>query len=570
MAPNATRQCPNIHPESLGIMRSRTAKVTDAMNRRAATDWRRVFALDLRALALFRIGIGVLLLLTLATLWPEIPAFYTDEGILPRWARGELNSEESFPSLCWQISPYMWAGNTQAVQGIFVVQGLVALLLAAGWNSRWMAFASWLLLVGLQARNPQIMQAGDEILRNMLFFSMFLPLGARYSLDARRGTRPGLRPDLPALDRSVADFSIAELPVSILNLGSAAFILQLLCVYFFTGLLKSDPVWRTQLSAVHYSMHVDHFTTALGYRLASIPELTKLVTLVTMVLEHAGPVLLLLPGVGWRIRLMLVLAFMGFHVGIGLCMSLGLFPLTCIICWLALVPTPAIDACIRWGNARDCSMARVAASGHERVAVEIPQYAEEMRLTLASQILLSMILAYMFLINGIRLNGLGVYANLGDGPIRTIGEAAQVNQYWSMFAARPPIFGGWYDMRATLSDGREVNLWNPDQPVQESRPVLVSAMYPSSRWRKTCVVLYERHSPTHRACLGEYLVRRYERLHPQAHVVDACIILRAAVSPSPDQGAKPTRETIIPVVLWQRSREIDDPREQLAVLVRMD
>ena len=517
-------------------------------------DWRTVFALDLRAIAAFRVGVGIVLLLMLAHLWPEIPAFYTDDGILPRSSRPSLNVEEAFPGLCWQLSPYMLTGETNTVRALFLVQGFIALALVVGWKSRWMALASWLLLVGLQARNPLIMQGGDDVLRNMLFFSLFLPLGARFSLDARARSLCEPQPALPA---------------QVAHVGSAAFILQLLCVYFFTGLLKSDPVWRTEFTALHFAMHLDHLTTSFGYRLAAFPLLTKLLTFGTMLLEHVGPILLLVPRLDWRARLALVLSFMSLHIGIALCVSIGLFPFTCIVCWMALLPTEAINAAIAWGCRWSHRLTGVATEPERLAAATEIGGASRFGLTLASRVLLVTLVTYMLVVNVVRLNGMGVYANLPNGPLRTIGEAAQINQYWCMFAARPAVFGGWYDMRATLADGREVNLWNPNLPVQESRPELVSATYPSLRWRKSCMILFERHSPTHRAGLGEYLVRRYERAHPDSKVVDARIILRAAISPDPDQSAKPAHETIIPVVLWQRSRDIGDPREQLAILVGM-
>lgn len=246
----------------------------------APSPWRTVFALDLRALALYRIGLAAVLLLMLAQLWPDLAAFTTDNGILPRSARPQLNVEEAFPGLCWQLSLHMASGELAWQQGLVALQALVAAALLVGWKTRWMALASWLLLVSLQARNPLILQGGDDVLRNMLFWSLFLPLGARFSLDANRRT---LRGDAQPLPDDVA------------HLGTAGFILQLLCVYFFTGLLKSDPVWRTEFTALHYALHLDHLTTRFGYWLVSFPALTKLLTAGTMLLEHAGPILLLVP-----------------------------------------------------------------------------------------------------------------------------------------------------------------------------------------------------------------------------------------------------------------------------------
>ena len=522
----------------------------------APSPWRTVFALDLRALALYRIGLAAVLLLMMAQLWPDLAAFTTDNGILHRSARPQLNVEEAFPGLCWQLSLHMWSGELAWQQGLVALQALVAAALLVGWKTRWMALASWLLLVSLQARNPLILQGGDDVLRNMLFWSLFLPLGARFSLDARHRT---LRGDAQPLPDDVA------------HLGTAGFILQLLCVYFFTGLLKSDPVWRTEFTALHYALHLDHLTTRFGYWLVSFPALTKLLTAGTMLLEHAGPILLLVPRLDWRVRLVLVLSFMSLHVGIALCCAIGLFPLTCIVCWVALIPTQALHALARLA-ARRPSLATPNAVA-EAVKLPQPPITQSpphplLSLSKPSGVLLGSLIAYMLLINIARLDGGGVYTNVANGPLKVLGEAAQINQYWCMFAARPAPFGGWYDMRATLADGREVNLWTLDQPVQSTRPAVVSETYPSLRWRKTCMILFERHAPTHRACFGDYLVRRYQRLHPDSPaIVDARIILHAALSPDPDQPAKSPNETIVPITLWQLGHDLGDPREHLATLL---
>ncbi len=37
------------------------------------------------------------------------------------------------------------------------------MLLAAGWRTRWVTAASWVLMMSLQARNPAVRNGGDEI-----------------------------------------------------------------------------------------------------------------------------------------------------------------------------------------------------------------------------------------------------------------------------------------------------------------------------------------------------------------------------------------------------------------------
>lgn len=78
-----------------------------------------------------------------------------------------------------------------------------------------------------------VLNAGDVILRLLLFWSMLLPLGARWSLDAARaGRRP---PDL------------------VTGGAAAALLLQVAFIYVFTGLKKTGATWNEDYTALALS-----------------------------------------------------------------------------------------------------------------------------------------------------------------------------------------------------------------------------------------------------------------------------------------------------------------------------
>jgi hypothetical protein len=64
-----------------------------------------------------------------------------------------------------------------------------------------MVFLSFLMLVSVHGRNPTLMQGGDHLMRAMLFWSIFLPLGARWSFDAA-GREPGPNVIISGVDRT--------------------------------------------------------------------------------------------------------------------------------------------------------------------------------------------------------------------------------------------------------------------------------------------------------------------------------------------------------------------------------
>ena len=61
---------------------------------------------------------------------------------------------------------------------------LVALLL--GWRTRWAAAANFLIILSVHERDLWVLNGGDTMMRLLAFWSLFISLGAVWSLDARR------------------------------------------------------------------------------------------------------------------------------------------------------------------------------------------------------------------------------------------------------------------------------------------------------------------------------------------------------------------------------------------------
>src|SRR5262245_64238108 len=99
---------------------------------------------------------------------------------------------------------------------LFVAAGVSALALLVGHRTRLATIASWLLFTSLNTRNPMVVLGADVLLRVVLFWAMFLPLGARYSVDrAWLGATKDSRP-------------------RVLSAATVAYLLQIVLVYWFT------------------------------------------------------------------------------------------------------------------------------------------------------------------------------------------------------------------------------------------------------------------------------------------------------------------------------------------------
>jgi hypothetical protein len=273
------------------------------------------FHLDTRSLVLFRIGLALMLIYDYADRLPDARAHYSDAGIVPR---SSLPRDVS-------LSVHVLSGSAWWSGLLMVVGLLFAFALLAGYKTRLVLFISWFLLISLHGRNPALQSGGDEVFRLALFWAIFLPLGARFSLDAAKHRAAGGE---PAPDR-------------IVSVASAALILQVCMIYLFAGSWKWDPVWRSEGTAVWHALHVDHLTTRIGILVRQLPlGLLKLLSFATVWgIETVAPVLLFVPFATGPLRTFTVLSFIAFHVGLGVCLALGNFPLICVVVWLALLPT---------------------------------------------------------------------------------------------------------------------------------------------------------------------------------------------------------------------------------------
>jgi predicted DCC family thiol-disulfide oxidoreductase YuxK len=144
---------------------------------------RTVFGCDLRSLAAFRVGLGLALLFDLFGRSRDLEAHYTDTGVLPRDLL--FQTTDSFV-----LSLHVLGGSVAFEVLLFALAGMAAVLLVLGWNTRWVAITSWIFLASLHARNPMVLDPGDNLLLTLCFLGMFLPIGRQYSIDSAMDPEP--------------------------------------------------------------------------------------------------------------------------------------------------------------------------------------------------------------------------------------------------------------------------------------------------------------------------------------------------------------------------------------------
>ena len=272
------------------------------------------YGLDLRSLALFRIGLAFVIGIDLITRMGDLRPHYTDQGVLPRPAAMAWLSEGY-----WSI--HLLSGHLWGQALIFLAAIALALAMLVGYRTRLATIASWALLISLHNRNPALIFAADDVLRAVMFWAMFLPLGARYSIDSALNPTPQARQ-------------------SFLGVATLALMVQQCFIYMFSAFFKTtSSTWWPEGSAVYYALSFDQYVTPLGAWLLHLGSLLPLVTFITLLLEWVGPLFLFVPIRTSRLRNLAIITFILLHLGFGLTLHLGIFPLLSIVTWLAFMPT---------------------------------------------------------------------------------------------------------------------------------------------------------------------------------------------------------------------------------------
>ncbi len=286
---------------------------------------RQLFAIDLRSLALFRILIALAVIANVITLLPNLGAFLVEDGLFTR-SHAVGNRSAHFFSL-YYLSGATW------YTGLLLLSTLGAgLALLFGFRTRIATVVTWILVVSLTNRISIIGYGGDMQLCVLLFWAMFLPLGARFSVDAALAEEPS--------DNRY--FSVASL----------AILLQVLYLYFIGALLKNGSFWVESFDAVYYALTSVQVSSPLAAGLATFPSLMIGLSTYVYFLELLAIVFLFFPVIFQYTRAFVLPQLVAMHLGFAALLTVGLFPLISIAGLMLFVPALFWDRLLPWWNGR--------------------------------------------------------------------------------------------------------------------------------------------------------------------------------------------------------------------------
>lgn len=283
---------------------------------------KKTFSFDDRSMALYRVLIGIVVMADVIYRLEDLTNFYTDIGIIPR---AIFINEMAMP---WSFSFHLANGSLGFAIIIFSIHLILGLMMTLGYKTRWATIGAFVMAVSVHNRNWLVNNGGDDVLRAILFLSIFLPLNRCFSIDSA----------MQKEKKPTTDY---------FSTWTLAFFLQVFVIYFVSYILKNHPIWRSDFTAVFYSSRLDIFATPFAIWMRGYPLLEKASTIFTIYLEWLGPLLLigafLFRKYWWVVRTTLVVLFISFHFGIFLSMNIGLFTFIAMAMWTLFIPGPLWD-----------------------------------------------------------------------------------------------------------------------------------------------------------------------------------------------------------------------------------
>lgn len=384
---------------------------------------------DARPLGIFRIAFAALMLkealyhLFVAEIW------YSDAGMMPAHLLRRM--APTTPSL---MSFLPETGMTMVFFGMWA---LVALLLLLGWQTRLMTVFNFVLLVSVINRNPLVVTGADSVMQALAFWSLCLPLGRWYSLDARR-------------QRATPSNRIFAFPLRMIQV-------QIALIYIFTTIFKlHGETWQNG-DALYMALQVRMHTFPIAEWLlanASL-DLLRALTYLALILEGAFALLVFAPILQPYLRTVGLAGGIVLHLGIGVVMNVPNFPLVMLTSYLLLIDPRWLD----WAAPKYALIppndAAKAGAGCRATLTGIPAALGKGAYRGVSVLMLASVMGFVIWSNILSDDRLAIQLNVPaiPRPVEDVMRATGLWQSWGMFAPNPLGFEGWFGLNGIFPDG---------------------------------------------------------------------------------------------------------------------
>lgn len=404
---------------------------------------REVFTIDLRSLAVLRILIASIIFYYLALIGSSAPMFYQETGVLPMDLNREavLQSGGGFWSVLWLSESVNWFWLCVAITGLATTS------LMLGFCTTISTVVTLVMVWSFQVRNPLVLTAGDILLRMVLVWGVFLPWGKLWSID-----------DLWARSKHGTP-SVMQLK----SFATAAIMLQLAFIYFFSGVAKFNGGWSG--TALVQSLNLEMYVRGNWDWLIDQRLLVNGLAIGILIVEIVGPILLFVPKVNqyWRGMMMALMCLM--HLGIWLSMSIGVFSIVAIVTWLVFIPGEVWNQLLGRPDPMKRQRKRRTSQSHSKNRV--------------SQYVCAALLVFVVLLNLDKTR----FGQFLPNQLNSFATILMIQQEFKMFA-NPPTASPWPQYVSTLNDGDVVDLFRGNARATDEKPRSVYRYLKSQFWRR--------------------------------------------------------------------------------------
>ena len=295
--------------------------------------------IDARSLGLFRIAMALVLRGDLFRRWAWLRVFYSNDGVLPNHNH-IFNLRDK--AQVWSILHAFSSPGENFFAFTLIL--FVYLGFLVGYKTRVFHALSLVSLVSLGSRNILLENQGNYAAVALVFFTLFLPLGSRYSIDECVASID-LHDEKDADDLndrktpSEAEVAARRLPGwSPMSFAALAVILQIGIILISSAYWHQADTWKAG-DGLYRALFVERWASDLGASMRTAPMgLLRGLSFLMVATEWAVPLLILIP-VARKVTRGLATGLLAVYALIlGLFFSLGLYGWTLLAAAALLIP----------------------------------------------------------------------------------------------------------------------------------------------------------------------------------------------------------------------------------------
>ena len=299
------------------------------------------FRVDLRTLGIFRFLLGLVCFIDIFRRIKYIEIFYSNYGVAPNFFMSEIGSKYSAKAFTFLSS----LGTVNEVTIFFYIGLIASFFFMVGYKTKLFHIITAIAVISIHNRLIILENGGDMVLNSFLIWSLFMPLGKRFSIDRLLSSLDTFKDQTPRSLNS-EELRVKGEPDYYWGLSYFACLLQLSIIYFFNYINKDGGTWE-QGTSIYYFYQLDHFLTPLGNFIKEFSLmplfLSKILTHMTIYLEMIIPFLILMPFFVLWTRRFSFITMVGFHVIIGISLYIGTFSWVMIAALMLLLSSKDID-----------------------------------------------------------------------------------------------------------------------------------------------------------------------------------------------------------------------------------